>query len=70
MLIQAKLLDESISYIGQFNSKVGNFKRQEKWIVSHKQSGSKEVFATLANNKTTKNLMQQIQGLKMFMDKF
>ncbi|PJP89348.1 PhoX family phosphatase [Campylobacter jejuni] len=66
----SKILDEGILYVGQFNGKVGDFKGQGKWIASHKQSGSKEVFATLTNNKNrqepnaanprTKNVYGQI----------
>ncbi|EAH5381664.1 PhoX family phosphatase [Campylobacter jejuni] len=66
----SKILDEGTLYVGQFNGNVGDFKGQGKWIASHKQSGSKEVFATLTNNKNrqepnaanprTKNIYGQI----------
>ncbi|VEH93057.1 TAT (twin-arginine translocation) pathway signal sequence domain protein [Campylobacter insulaenigrae] len=50
----SKILDEGILYVGQFNGKLGDMRGSGKWIASHKESGSKEVFATLTNNKSRK----------------
>lgn len=40
-----------------------------EWIASHKESGSKEVFATLTNNKKIITQIQQTQEQKIFTDK-
>ncbi len=41
-----------------------------EWIASHKQSGSKEVFATLTNNKNRQEPNAANPRTKMFMDNF